>query len=67
MARWLWVGVSIFAAGGVLVLLLAGVYIAEIASPGSWTWSTLIIVAMLLLIVGQLIISVSRAKQREKT
>lgn len=66
MTRWLKVGISIFMAGGVLELLLAAVALAKIESPTSWTWATLTMVAMLLLITGLLIISTSRAASRQR-
>jgi len=56
------VGISILTTGGVLELLLAAVALAKIESPTSYTWVTLNIVAILLLMTGLLIIHSSRQR-----
>ena len=59
---WRKVGISILTTGGVLELLLAAVALAKIESPTSYTWVTLNIVAILLLMTGLLIIHSSRQR-----
>ncbi len=59
---WLKAGISIFTTGAVLEFLLVVVALAKIASPTSYTWATLTMVAMLLLATGLIIIYASRQR-----
>jgi len=63
VAGWLRAGLSVFTIGAVLEFLLIVVALAKIESPTSYTWATLHIAALFLLISGLIIIGVSRKRR----
>jgi len=56
-------GIAVFTTGVVLEFVLIVVALAKIESPTSYTWVTLHIAALLLLISGLIIIGVSRQRR----
>jgi hypothetical protein len=56
-------GISVFTTGAVSEFILIIVALAKIESPTSYTWATLHIAALLVLISGLIIIGVSRQRK----